>query len=221
MTRCSRASRKDVAGQQVVLDDAAVLRPVGAEDDVIILVQQFRPTRGFAALHVLGLLGRYHRTRDAQSDDPIDGTTSAGDLAVVVVHGDFVAEEPRRLGAGVRDEGLLRRQFQPEFVTDELCQPLFDFLGFCLRSGEPEQGVVGVTRISQSPVARIMSIHAGHTAKSLAQLPHLGAVIALACASYGRPHPMKGTVRLPDSSPGVFRDQNILDVLIHLVQIDI
>jgi len=137
------------------------------------------------------------------------------------VHGDVVAEEPRRLGAGVRDEGLLRREFQLEIVMQEPRQTLFDFFGFCLWSGEPEEGVVGIAHVPQPPIAWIMSIHTGNAVELLAQFPHLRVVAALAGASYRRPHPMKGAVRLPDPAPSVFRDQNLLDILVHLVQVDI
>src|SRR5205823_14204947 len=42
----------DVAGGQVVLDDASVLGPVGRDDGVVIVVDQPGPMRGFAALEV-------------------------------------------------------------------------------------------------------------------------------------------------------------------------
>ena len=44
----------DVGGQQVVLDDAPVLRPVGADDRVVVAVFQRGAGRGFAALQVGG-----------------------------------------------------------------------------------------------------------------------------------------------------------------------
>ena len=90
----------------------------------------------------------------AQADDAVGAAPASGDLAVVVLHGDLVAEEFRRPGAGVRDQRLVLRQFQLEFVTQELRQALFDLLGFGLRSGEPEQGVVGVTRRSAAAGSR-------------------------------------------------------------------
>jgi hypothetical protein len=62
-------------------------------------------------------------------------------------HGDLIAEELRRLGAGVRDQRLVLGEFQLEFVTQELSEALLDLLGFGLWSGEPEQGVVGLCRL--------------------------------------------------------------------------
>jgi hypothetical protein len=55
-----------------------------------------------------------------------------------VLDGDLVAEEGRRLGAGVRDQGLALRQFQPEVITQEPREAGFDLLGFGLGSGEPQ-----------------------------------------------------------------------------------
>jgi hypothetical protein len=61
-------------------------------------------------------------------------------------HGDLVAEEPRRLGAGVREQRLVLGQFQLEVIMQERREALFDLLGLGLRPGEPEQGVVGLCR---------------------------------------------------------------------------
>ena len=46
----------------------------------------------------------------------------------------------------MRGDVLAGRQFQLEFLTQELCQPLFDLLGFGLGSGEPEQMVICLCR---------------------------------------------------------------------------
>jgi hypothetical protein len=71
---------------------------------------------------------------------------ATGELPVVVLDGDLVAEEPRRAGAGVGDQRFLLGQFQLEFFTQELGQALLDFPGFGLRSGEPEQMIIGLCR---------------------------------------------------------------------------
>jgi hypothetical protein len=47
----------------------------------------------------------------------------------------------------VRDQCLVLRQFQGEFVAQERRQALFDLFGFGLGSGEPEQGVVALCRV--------------------------------------------------------------------------
>ena len=58
----------DVTGEQVVLDDAPVLGPVGADDRVVVEVQQLGAARGFAVLEVRGALGLDHRPGHAQPD---------------------------------------------------------------------------------------------------------------------------------------------------------
>jgi hypothetical protein len=50
------------------------------------------------------------------------------------------------LGAGMGDQGLAGQEFKLEIVMQELRQASFDLLGFGIRSGEPEQGVVGLCR---------------------------------------------------------------------------
>jgi hypothetical protein len=72
-----------------------------------------------------------------------------------VEHGDLVAEELRRLGAGVRDQRLVLGQFQLEFVMQECRQALLDLLGFGPGPGEPEQGVVGLCRVPDYAELRV------------------------------------------------------------------
>jgi hypothetical protein len=55
-----------------------------------------------------------------------------------VLDGDLVAEEGRRLGAGVRDQCLVLVEFQREVVMQERREALLDLLGFGSWSGEPE-----------------------------------------------------------------------------------
>jgi len=63
-----------------------------------------------------------------------------------VLDGDVIAEEGRRLGAGVRDQGLVLVEFQLEVIAQERRQALLDLLGFGLGSGEPEEVIVGLCR---------------------------------------------------------------------------
>jgi len=63
-----------------------------------------------------------------------------------VLDGDLVAEEGRRLGAGVRDQCLVLVEFQLEVVMQERREALLDLLGFGLGSGEPEEVIVGLCR---------------------------------------------------------------------------
>lgn len=59
---------------------------------------------------------------------------------------DLVAEEPGRARAGMGDQGLVRRQIQLEFFTQERRQFKLDLFGLGFRSGEPEQVIVGLCR---------------------------------------------------------------------------
>jgi hypothetical protein len=63
---------------------------------------------------------------------------------VGVLDGDLVAEAPRRAGPGMRDYCLLAREFQLEFLTQELRKTDLDLLCFGLRSGEPEEMVIAL-----------------------------------------------------------------------------
>lgn len=74
----------DVPGQQVVLDDAPILGPIGIDDGVVLLVDQSGPALGFAARQVRGALGLDHPRWNPQADRPVDGSSTCGDLAVVV-----------------------------------------------------------------------------------------------------------------------------------------
>jgi hypothetical protein len=65
-----------------------------------------------------------------------------------VLDGDLVAKEPRRAGAGVGDQRLGLRQFQRELLAQELSEATFDLLSFGSWSGEPEQDVIGLCRVS-------------------------------------------------------------------------
>jgi hypothetical protein len=61
-----------------------------------------------------------------------------------VLGDDLITEELRRAGEGLGGQRLIRRQLQPELVTQECRQAVSDLLGFGLRLGEPEQMVVGL-----------------------------------------------------------------------------
>jgi hypothetical protein len=50
-----------------------------------------------------------------------------------VLDDDVIAEEPRRLGAGVGDQGLIRVEFQGEGLSQEPCQLRLDLLGCASR----------------------------------------------------------------------------------------
>jgi len=132
----------DVSGQQVVLDDAPIDGPERGDDGVVAAVGEGLLFGGFAAVQVGDCFGLDHVSGDTESDLAVHVSATTGLLRVVVLDGDLIAEESSRAGPGVGDQRLIWGEFQFEVVTQELRQPLFDFLGFGLRSGEPEQMVI-------------------------------------------------------------------------------
>ena len=119
---------------------------------------------------------------------------------------DLIAEESRRACAGVGDQGLLGGQFQLEFITQELRQPLFDLLGLGLRPGEPEEVVVGVPAVAQPPVTGIVADPGWAGCAAAGVVPAPGPVTALAGSRdrVRRParRPGSGPARSPGCIPG-------------------
>jgi hypothetical protein len=144
----------NVPGERVVLDDAPALGPMDVDQGVVVLVDELGPALGLSARRGGGARGLDHRGGNPRADRPGDGPTARGDLAVVVEHGDLVAEERRRPGAGGRAQRLVPRWFQREFVTRERRPALCDLLGFSLGSGEPGQGVVGIAGVTATAGSR-------------------------------------------------------------------
>ena len=66
----------DVAGQQVVLDDAPVLGTVATDDRVVLLVHQSGPLIGFAPSHVPGAFCLDHFGGYVQSDATVGRSAS-------------------------------------------------------------------------------------------------------------------------------------------------
>ena len=131
-----RAEPPDVLGEQVVVDDAPVFGPVGPDDVVVVQVLQGGPVPGFAPVPVGGGFGLDHVRRHAQRDPSVGRPAAEGDPGVAVLDDDVVAEEPRRLAAGVGDQGLVLVQFQPEGLPEEPRQFGLDLLGFGLRPAD-------------------------------------------------------------------------------------
>jgi hypothetical protein len=216
-----RAEPPDVAGEQVVADDAPVLGPVDPDDVVVVQVQQGRPSPGFAVAPVEGSLGPDHVERHAQRDRPVGRPAASGDLAVGVLDGDLVAEVPCRPGAGVGDQRLLAAEFQLEFVAQEPGQLVLDVLGFGLRPGEPQEVVVGVARVAQPPVPGVVRVSEGEGAYLPLVLPGLGPVALPAGLR-------KPVVRLsvlgvsfPAFPSGILRYDNCLGKGVQLAEVNI
>src|SRR5258708_17150961 len=119
---------------------------------------------GLAEPEVGGTLGRDHRPWDAQPDDAVDLRAVAA-----VLDGDLIAEEPRRACAGVGDQCLVLVESQLEVLAQEPGKTVPDLLCFGLRSGEPEEAIVGVAHLPQPPAPTTTRIPRGQAPLLLAQ----------------------------------------------------
>jgi hypothetical protein len=151
------AQPPDVADQQVVLDDPPVLGSVDADDLVIAELHPFGPVLGLAELEVGDAFGTDHRLGHAQRDYAVNRPAAAGELAVGVLDGDLVAEEPRRARAGVGDQRLVLVEFQLEITAQELGLALPDLLRLGFWPGEPEEVVSGRGGVSPPGPRRVKS----------------------------------------------------------------
>ena len=119
----------------------------------VVTAEQLGSSFGFTELEIRHAFGLDHCAWDAQPDNAIDLPA-----LLAVLHHDLVAEEPCRARTGVGDQSLVRGQFELEVITQERRKTLFDLFRFGLRSGEPEQMVVGVADIPQPPEPRVMGV---------------------------------------------------------------
>jgi hypothetical protein len=109
----------DIVGEQVVLGDAPVLGPRSLDDVEVVKVLEGRAVPRLAVAPVGGALGLDHVERHPQADHTVGHTSATRDLAVGMLHDDLVAEVPRRIAAGVGNQGLFGGKFQLELVTQE------------------------------------------------------------------------------------------------------
>src|ERR1019366_6167617 len=84
-----------------------ILGSVCPYDVVVVEVLEPGPVPGFSSLPVAGALGLDHVRRHPQRDLPVDRSPAAGAFRVAVLDPDVIAEKPRRLAAGVGDQGFL------------------------------------------------------------------------------------------------------------------
>jgi hypothetical protein len=86
-----------------------------------------------------------------------------------VLNDDLIAEVPRRCGAGVGDQGLVRVEFECEFIAQEPRQLIFDDLGLSLRSDEPQKMIIGVPGVSEPTVSGVLRVTRGELAELVSQ----------------------------------------------------
>ena len=134
--------------QQVVLNEAAILRSVLADDAEVVIVQPFGSVYGLSVPHVAAALLHDHIVRDFQTDQAIDDalTTLVMFFIGMECH-DFVSEEARRMVAGVGDQRLYLGEFQPQCIAKELADAAFDRLGFVSGTAESEQPIIRIPDI--------------------------------------------------------------------------
>jgi len=103
----------------------------------------------------------------------------------------------------------------------ELGEATLDLLGLGLRSGEPEQDVIGVPDVTQPPIPWIPRISGRESTPLLLQRPHRG-TIALAAGSLERAFdPLIRRVIPSACASGVFRHQSRLDELVQPIQVNV
>src|SRR5205823_8719622 len=95
-----------VLGEQVVLDEPAILRTVLRDDGVVLVVDEQAAHRWLSPLRVAGASLPDHVPGYEQADLAVDHPAPPGDLRVGALGSDLVAEEPRGLAGRVRDQGF-------------------------------------------------------------------------------------------------------------------
>ena len=118
------------------------------------------------------------------------------------------------------DQRLVLGEFQFEVVAQELGQALLDLFGFSLGAGEPEQMVVCVSAIPQSPVSRVVRVGAGQADHPPPQCPRQWAVTTSPGLGQLVLQVEVGRITRPASPSGVLRNQDRLDELVQFVQVD-
>ena len=211
----------DVPGEQVIVHHAPVFGSVDPHDVVVVEVLEPGPVPRFAVFPVAGALGPDHVWRYPQRDLPVDSPLALGDLRIAVLDLDVVAEEPRRLAAGVGDQGLLLVQFQPEGLPEERGQPGLDLLGFGLRPDKSQYVIIRVPYVLQAAVTGVHRVDSGERAKLLPQVTGGCPVPALPRAFQLPGYPLVLGIGFPAGSPRVLRDQFLPDEFVELVQVDV
>src|SRR5262249_49536803 len=99
--------------------------------------------------------GLYHVRGHRQRYLSVGRPAAVADLGAGMLDTDVIAEEPRPLAAGVRDEGLVLVQFQSEGLPEKPRQLRLDLPGFGLRPGESQNMSSRVPCVFRAAVAGI------------------------------------------------------------------
>src|SRR6185437_14483823 len=87
-------------------------------------------------------------------DVPSSVTAAFG---VGMVGFDLIAEEPRHLGGGVRNQGFLLREFQLERVMQKRTELFLDHLCLSFWPNETQKEIIGIAHIGQMRFAASLS----------------------------------------------------------------
>ena len=128
--------------REVILHDAAILLLVGFYDSKIALPKQLRTVYGFTAPEVSLALRFNHFGWHIEANHTIDPSSPCRvDVVVGALGLDVVAEEPRRLCAGVGDQCLLVGEVKFEVIAQPLLDLPLDRFGFLFWASEAEDEV--------------------------------------------------------------------------------
>ena len=152
-----------VVGHLVELDKAPVLQLVAHNKVIDRIVDALHPGSWPAVMAVAGALRPHNVRWHFQPDPSVDAAvTVLIALMVGLQDGDLIAEEACGLRPSVGDQRLWLREFQLEFIAQELAELGLDLLGLASWAGEPQQEVVSVANVVKTTVIRIVEHYRRH-----------------------------------------------------------
>ncbi len=81
-----------------------------------------------------------------------------GKFVIAVLGLNVVAQKAGCLLVGVGDQGLVLGEFELERLVQVPSQLVLDLLGFCSRSGKPQQDIICLPNIAEPAVGGIVGI---------------------------------------------------------------
>ncbi len=119
------------------------------------------------------------------------------------------------------DQGLLLGKLQLEFFQKERSELMLDFLGFCLRSCEPQEEVIRIPEVAEPSILRVVGVGIGQTALLLARRLRYRAISRLpGFGGFVLPFPVFG-IGVPLGASGILREKGIGHKSIQPIQVDV
>lgn len=128
---------RTVVRELVVFHQASILGLILIHDTEYAIMEFFGQMYGLVVVHVGGTGIAYDIFWYSQAGSPVEGTSCARAVRVVVQYMYLVAEEARSFRASMRNERLFFRHFEFEGIKQECLQVTFYFLGFVPWAGKP------------------------------------------------------------------------------------